>query len=290
MTLRKKQTQKDTDPVVDIPRARFDDIYEDHSKHEHVGQDDSRSHGFLWNIVTNNKRSFALVLIVIVVPLSSAFYFHWFNIGLSKQEIQQRQIASVVSSIGKLMIVPKGTPVLATVKDVSKLKKQQTFFRNAQNGDNLVIFPQSGRAVIYSPSRNLIVNVGPVKYPKTPNTVSNSSRSSGSVTGLQKTNSAVTVANSGKITVDVRNGSEKTGLATAVAKNIEKKSLYSVIKIDDASKHDYKKSFVVDITKKSSESSSINSLAKSLRATVISELPYGEKPSNADVVIILGSS
>lgn len=114
---------------------------------------------FLKGILTNNVRIVLFVLIVITVSIGSAFYFHWFNLGLFKQEIQQNKIASVVSSIGKLMIVPKGTPILATVKDITKLKQQHTFFKNAQNGDDLVIFPQSRRVVIYSPARNLIIRI-----------------------------------------------------------------------------------------------------------------------------------
>ncbi|MCU0660002.1 MAG: hypothetical protein MUD00_00045 [Candidatus Pacebacteria bacterium] len=38
------------------------------------------------------------------------------------------------------------------------------FFKGAQKGDKLVVFPTTGKAIIYSPERDIIVNVGPVTF------------------------------------------------------------------------------------------------------------------------------
>lgn len=48
------------------------------------------------------------------------------------------------------------TPTMATVKDASKLKNQ-AFFVNAKNGDRVLIYQNSGRALLYRPSTGKII-------------------------------------------------------------------------------------------------------------------------------------
>lgn len=76
---------------------------------------------------------------------------------------QKKQIADVMASVGKLMLLPKGDePVLARVEDPDALVKQQAFFAGAEKGDALLIFPKTQRAILYSLNRNLIINSGPI--------------------------------------------------------------------------------------------------------------------------------
>lgn len=78
-------------------------------------------------------------------------------------ELQEQEIQQLVSRVGSHMILPSGeTPMLATVTDANALAKQQSFYANVQNGDKLLVYVQSQKAVLYSPSRDIIVNVGPV--------------------------------------------------------------------------------------------------------------------------------
>lgn len=82
--------------------------------------------------------------------------------NLSSEE-QKRQVEGVIASVGKLMLLPKDdAPVLARVEDPDALVKQQAFFTGAEKGDTLLIFPKAQRAILYSPSRNLIINSGPI--------------------------------------------------------------------------------------------------------------------------------
>jgi hypothetical protein len=58
--------------------------------------------------------------------------------------------------------VPKDeTPTLATVTDKTKLK-DQPFFKDAENGDQILIFPQAKKAIIYREKENRLINVGPI--------------------------------------------------------------------------------------------------------------------------------
>jgi hypothetical protein len=83
----------------------------------------------------------------------------------AQQAEQQKLMAQYVASVGKLMILPKGEdPVIATITDAKALAKDQIFYSNAQNGDIVMVYQKAMQAIIYSPSRNVIVNVGPVYY------------------------------------------------------------------------------------------------------------------------------
>ena len=51
-------------------------------------------------------------------------------------------------------------PVVGTVNDANSLAEQQKFFINSQNGDKVLIYQD--KAIIYRPSENKLINVGPV--------------------------------------------------------------------------------------------------------------------------------
>lgn len=85
------------------------------------------------------------------------------------EEKAQKELAAAVVAVGELMILPEGDePVLATVTDAEALTAQQAFFTGAIDGDQLLLFPKNLKAIIYSPSRNKIINAGPIEQsPKT---------------------------------------------------------------------------------------------------------------------------
>jgi len=86
--------------------------------------------------------------------------------GIAAQQAEQQKLMTqYVSSVSKLMILPKGEePVMATITDAKSLAKDQVFYTNAQNGDVVLVYQKAMQAIIYSPTRNVIVNVGPVYY------------------------------------------------------------------------------------------------------------------------------
>lgn len=239
------------------------------------------------NIITllsKHRKRTVIVFAILIALTFSVYYFHWFGIGLSEQEKAQRQVAAAVASVGKLMLVPQGTPILATVQDAQTLKTQQRFFANAQNGDQLLIFPESRQAVIYSPSRGLIINAGPVEYPDNSTSKSSTEVTTTATPTVPVSKSAQTV------TVEVRNGSGKNGYGASIAKIIRSDPSFSVISVTDAKSVNHTSDLIIDIAKKSEERDAINILANELGATIISNLPKSEAPSKADVVVILGSN
>ncbi len=53
-------------------------------------------------------------------------------------------------------------PAIAVVSDVDKAKAQSSFFANAQNGDKILLYVKNGKAVLYRPSTNKVIEYGPL--------------------------------------------------------------------------------------------------------------------------------
>ena len=108
------------------------------------------------------KRNSIFVLIIILA-IGFVYYFAQYR-KLSKDPnaLAKEKTAQVIKKISELAVVPNDpNAVLASVSDITKLKGQ-TFFENAQNGDEIVIFPTAMRAVLYRPSIDKIINIGPL--------------------------------------------------------------------------------------------------------------------------------
>lgn len=72
------------------------------------------------------------------------------------------EAGEMVERVGKLMLLPEDEqPTLATVSDLSSLEGQ-VFFANAELGDIVLMYPKASRAILYSPSRNKIIEVAPI--------------------------------------------------------------------------------------------------------------------------------
>ncbi len=69
---------------------------------------------------------------------------------------------AVVEQVRKLINIPSDVePTVATIVDVEKLREKNPFYAKASNGDNLVI--TKDRAILFSPSKNMIIDVVPVQ-------------------------------------------------------------------------------------------------------------------------------
>ena len=78
------------------------------------------------------------------------------------QADSKKEISKITKDISKVMILPEEEPSLFEIKDPDMLAKQQSFFVGAKVGDKLLVYALVGKAIIWSPSRNMIVNVGPI--------------------------------------------------------------------------------------------------------------------------------
>jgi hypothetical protein len=71
-------------------------------------------------------------------------------------------VEEITRRIGRLMPLPVGEePTLATVSDITVLK-DQPFFRNAKNGDFVLMYAKAKRAILYDAIGDRILEVAPI--------------------------------------------------------------------------------------------------------------------------------
>lgn len=115
------------------------------------------------------------ILLFAAIGLSIFFYLKYRD---SQQKLNNPTVSAkaetqeLINKVGKLTLLPSSeAPTIATVSDVSKLAGQ-SFFKNAQNGDKVLIYTKAKKAYLYRPSTDRIINIAPVNLG---NTNSNSS-------------------------------------------------------------------------------------------------------------------
>jgi hypothetical protein len=119
--------------------------------------------------VTNKAKKTPLNIVVVVMLLllialgyCAGYYFIAYT--RLQQSIWQEQDLNkpLLEKLAKLVILPEvEVPTVATVSDVSKLQ-DQAFFKNAQNGDSIVAYPNAQIAILYRQSINKVVWMGPI--------------------------------------------------------------------------------------------------------------------------------
>jgi hypothetical protein len=112
-----------------------------------------------------NKNIAGPLLLVAVVVLGGAGVFLSQNGAPVSQNIDsEAQAASVIGAVSKLIVLPENeTPTIAEVSDVDALK-DQPFFQKAKIGDRVLIYPEAGKAYLYDPVANKILEVAPVTF------------------------------------------------------------------------------------------------------------------------------
>lgn len=89
--------------------------------------------------------------------------------AITTKNSQEESVATdpkskVIEAINKRIELPRDeVPVLATVEDVEKLRGQD-FFKEAQNGDKILMYRSNGRAFLYRPSTDEVLVQAPLVY------------------------------------------------------------------------------------------------------------------------------
>lgn len=135
-----------------------------HPEHESIKKEES-----------NNGIGALVVVIIIAVLAATGCVFMYLKYSSAQnkikdltdpqaqQEMAKKEAQTLVAKVGKLIMLPAGEePTIATVTDVDALKKEQPFYRDAQNGDKVIIYMQAKKAIIYNEARDILVNVGPI--------------------------------------------------------------------------------------------------------------------------------
>lgn len=234
-----------------------------------------------------NRRGLMTIfgIILVLAAIGAAWSFAGKRIATSSpsdrvaginQEETQKEIERLIKKVSKHIILPENEePIVATVVDADALAREQPFYHNIRNGDKLLIYQNALRALIYSPERDILVNVGPVQIQQ-------------NIASQESAANTNAVPPEGKgLTIEIRNGSGKNGAAKALGEELVVYPEYTVVSVADASRNTYADTLLIDLSD-GRKTKLISQLAGHLGVEVVNSLPGRENASSANVVIIIG--
>lgn len=101
------------------------------------------------------------VCLVVVVTALTVWLLH------NKENLDSMEV--IRGKVSKHLILPKNeAPALLTITDTSKISTP--FLKQAENGDKLLVYQDAKKVILYRPSVDRIIDVGPVSIaaPQTP--------------------------------------------------------------------------------------------------------------------------
>lgn len=102
-----------------------------------------------------------IILGVLVSVIFTVWYFWQYKtLNIFKNSTSD---ANILTTIGKVIELPDETPQVAIVSDVSLL--DQPFFSQAENGDYVIVYQQSGKVLLYRPSVKKVINFANIQIP-----------------------------------------------------------------------------------------------------------------------------
>ena len=123
-----------------------------------------------------NKKILTIILIIGLAVLAFTFYQRSMVLAaeLKKLTVMNEQLQTgnnpesiaqakaIVDRVRMLITIPTDVePTVATIVDVDELKSRNDFYKNAKNGDHLIVTPT--RAILFDPDKNMILDVVPVQ-------------------------------------------------------------------------------------------------------------------------------
>jgi hypothetical protein len=82
----------------------------------------------------------------------------------AQQTAVQNEVSSAMKQLKTHLLVPEEEPVIATIIDPALVATKSAFYSQVQKDDQLIIFPEAKKAVLFRPRSNIIVNMGPLQF------------------------------------------------------------------------------------------------------------------------------
>jgi hypothetical protein len=109
-----------------------------------------------------NKILLPIIIFLLVIAVGSAGAAGYLYLQNQKLTQVDKEIQEVQAMVGRHMLLPDEIPTIATVADKEKLQGQ-AFFRNAEKDDKVLIYPIAGRAILFRPKTQKIIEVAPFR-------------------------------------------------------------------------------------------------------------------------------
>ena len=117
-------------------------------------------------IIETKKKFWISGFILIILLIGGGLYYTYYqNTPAAKEAKIKSETATLIKEVSKhILLTTDEEPAIFVITDPAQLSAQQAFFANAIQGDKLLVYWKTAKAIIYSPERKLIVNVGPVTF------------------------------------------------------------------------------------------------------------------------------
>ena len=217
-----------------------------------------------------NKNKFIYIIILLILIGISVFFFLQYKSVKDSNINPNKELKEVTEQASRIYDLPKGKATLITVESTKEFAGQE-FFSDAEIGDKILIYTSAQQAIIYRPSTNKLVNVGPIS-------ISNKETKTSDTSSTTTPTSAVPPL-SNCVSVDIiarNNNSDKTTarLNTDYSGKVTTKQISSDVAIS--------KTIIVVNNETSKELAS--EIATTLKGQV-GETPEGLPTSTADIVV-----
>jgi len=221
------------------------------------------------------RNKFLTYILPIILLLTGVFVADRF-LNLNSIEVgeihNEKQISKIIDKVRSHIVLPENEkPLVATVANVDNLKKSNSFYDNAHNGDYLILFESVKLGILYDKEKDILLKVAPLTLKDTTNQENDST--------LEKA--------AKEIHFDIRNTTNIKGFASQIKDVLSKKELYIVDYVGNSSNKGQSQNYVIVLNKKIPESEYL-SISDILDADVLFGLPDGESGSESDIVILLG--
>jgi len=215
-----------------------------------------------------------LGIVMMAVAASIYFYIEYRRADALLKDptkAQKHETEALVAAIGKLMMLPTDEePTVAIVSDREKVQNQQ-FFRNAANGDQVLMYTKAQKAILYRPSTHMIIEVAPLNIE--PASVS-----------AERLVSRLTRP----FRVSLINGTDVKGLAKTFETRLLEKVPAAIVVEKENAKALYKKTVVIDLT--GSYATEAGVLSQLFQAEVGLLPSYEAVPQiPVDIIVLLGA-
>ncbi len=219
---------------------------------------------------------FLIVATILGLSGTSFYYYQQYRkVKISPEISVQSEKKQIIDKISSFMLLPEEEPTIATVSDKEKLSEKD-FFKNSENGDKILIYAESKKAILYRPSINKIIEVAPLLMNQEDIDVKEK--------GKEKTDKST--FSEEELNISIRNGTKKAGLAARTETKLVSVEGISVYEKSNTVRDDYKETLIIDITKKNDNL--VDEIATVLGGET-STLPEDESVSDdVDVLVIVG--
>lgn len=193
----------------------------------------------------------------------------------------QKDVDELKEKVGRLTELPEGEePTVATVNDVEAIR-DQSFFKNAQNGDRVLIYTEARRAILYRPDTDKIIEVGPVNLGEQEVLDAEDQTEGDEESDETETSAGIRLA--------LSNATSTVGLTVNATDELAEK--LTELDLDVVSRIDANDESDTTIVVVLSEgfAGAAQQIADTLGGGV-GEMPEGESTPDADILVILGNS